>query len=135
MNRYAELTDDHVMFQKVVRDFAQQVIAPRAAEIDRTDEFPHWAVKAMAEQGLMGICYPEEYEGAGGDTLMYAIAMEEIARASGSVALTLAAHVSLGIGPIFSAAIMRSSPSYALSPSRQPQAKCRSLSLPLDLSL
>jgi len=103
LNRYAELTDDHVMFQKVVRDFAREVIAPRAAEIDRTDEFPHWAVKAMAENGLMGIPYPEEYEGAGGDTLMYAIAMEEIAKASGSVALTLAAHVSLGIGPIFSA--------------------------------
>jgi len=100
VERYAELTEEHIMFQKVVRDFADQEIAPRAAEIDRTDEFPHWAVEKMAEYGLMGIPYAEEYEGAGGDTLMYAIAMEEVARVSGSVALTLAAHISLGTGPI-----------------------------------
>jgi acyl-CoA dehydrogenase len=90
------------MFQNVVRDFADKEIAPRAAEIDRTDEFPHWAVDKMAQNGLMGIPFPEEFGGAGGDTLMYAIAMEEIARVSGSVALTLAAHISLGTGPIFS---------------------------------
>ncbi|NNF07496.1 MAG: acyl-CoA dehydrogenase, partial [Candidatus Eisenbacteria bacterium] len=90
------------MFQSVVRDFADSEIAPRAAEIDRSDEFPHDVVKKMAENGLMGIPYPEEYEGAGGDTMMYAIAMEEVARVSGSVALTLAAHISLGTGPIYS---------------------------------
>jgi len=101
MNRFAELSEEHEMFQKVVRDFADQEIAPRAAEIDRTDEFPHWAVKKMAELGLMGIPYPESYGGAGGDTLMYAIAMEEISRVSGSVGLTLAAHISLGTGPIY----------------------------------
>ena len=101
MNRYAQLTDDHIMFQKVVREFADAEIAPRAAEIDRTDEFPQWAVDKMADLGLMGIPYPEQYGGAGGDTRMYAVAMEEIARVSGSVALTLAAHTSLGTGPIF----------------------------------
>ena len=100
-NRYAELTDDHLLFQKTVRDFMDQEIAPRAAEIDRTDQFPHWAVKKLAEMGLTGIVFPEEFGGAGGDYLMYAIAMEELARVSGSVALILAAHVSLGTYPIF----------------------------------
>ena len=100
-NRYAELTDDHLLFQKTVRDFMDQEIAPRAAEIDRTDQFPHWAVKKLAEMGLTGIVFPEEFGEAGGDYLMYAIAMEELARVSGSVALILAAHVSLGTYPIF----------------------------------
>jgi len=100
-NRYAELTDDHLLFQRTVRDFMDQEIAPRAAEIDRTDQFPHWAVKKLAEMGLTGIVFPEEFGGAGGDYLMYAIAMEELARVSGSVALILAAHVSLGTYPIF----------------------------------
>ena len=101
VNRYAELTDDHLLFQKTVRDFMDQEIAPRAAEIDRTDQFPHWAVGKLAEMGLTGIVFPEEYGGAGGDYLMYAIAMEELARVSGSVALILAAHVSLGTYPIY----------------------------------
>ncbi len=101
MNRYAELSEDHLMFQKMVREFADAEIAPRAAEIDRSDEFPHWAIGKMAELGLLGIPFPEEYGGAGGDTLMYSVAMEEIARASGSVALIMAAHVSLGTYPIF----------------------------------
>ncbi len=101
MSRYAELSDDHVMFQKMVREFADQEIAPRAAEIDHEDKFPHWAVDKLAGLGLLGIIYPEEYGGAGGDSLMYSIAMEEIARASGSVALIMAAHISLGTYPIF----------------------------------
>ena len=101
MSRYAELTEDHLMFQKMVREFADQEIAPRAAEIDREDKFPQWAIDKMAELGLMGIVYPEKYGGPDGDTLMYAIAMEEISRVSGSVGLTLAAHISLGTYPIF----------------------------------
>ena len=101
VNRYAELTDDHLLFQKTVRDFMDQEIAPKAAEIDRTDQFPHWAIGKLAEMGLMGIVFPEEYGGAGGDYLMYSIAMEELARVSGSVALILAAHVSLGTHPIY----------------------------------
>jgi alkylation response protein AidB-like acyl-CoA dehydrogenase len=100
-NRYAELTDDHLLFQKTVREFMDQEIAPRAAEIDRTDQFPHWAVAKLAEMGLCGIIFPEEFGGAGGDYLMYSIAMEELARVSGSVALILAAHVSLGTYPIY----------------------------------
>ena len=100
MSRFAELSEDHVMFQKMVRDFASQEIAPRAAEIDRKDEFPYWAIEKMGEMGLFGIIFPEEYGGSGGDTLMYILAMEEIARASGTVGLIMAAHVSLGTYPI-----------------------------------
>ncbi len=100
MHHYVELSEDHVAFQKMVRDFVDAELAPRAAEIDREDTFPHWAVEKLAELGILGICFPEEYEGQGGDTMMYAIAMEEIARVSGSIALIVAAHVSLGTYPI-----------------------------------
>lgn len=100
MNRFAELSEEHLMFKKMVAEFADREIAPRAAEIDRKDEFPHWAVEKMAEIGLMGIIVPEKYGGVGGDFMMYALAMEEIARASGSLALTLAAHISLATFPI-----------------------------------
>ncbi len=100
MSRYAELTPEHEQFQKSVREFAEQELAPRAAEIDNADQFPHWAVEKMAELGLLGLVFPEEYGGAGGDYVMYSIAMEEIARASGSLALIMAAHISLGTYPI-----------------------------------
>jgi butyryl-CoA dehydrogenase len=98
---YAELSEEHLLFQNTVREFAEKELAPRGAEIDKTDTFPHWAVAKMAELGLLGIVFPEEYGGAGGDYIMYSIAMEEVARASGSVALILAAHVSLGTYPIY----------------------------------
>jgi len=88
------------MFQKMVREFSEQELAPRAAEIDREDTFPHWAVEKMGDLGLLGIIVPEEYGGAGGDYIMYALAQEEVARVSGSVALILAAHTSLGTYPI-----------------------------------
>jgi alkylation response protein AidB-like acyl-CoA dehydrogenase len=89
------------MFQRTIHDFVEQELVPRAAEIDREDKFPRWAVEKMAELGLMGLVFPEEYGGAGGDYIMYSIAMEEVARASGSLALIFAAHVSLGTYPIF----------------------------------
>jgi len=101
MSAYAELSEEHLMFQKSVRDFVNGEIAPRAAEIDRTDVFPHWAVEKLAGMGLLGLTFPEEVGGSGGDYLMYAIAMEEVARVSGSVALIMAAHVSLGTYPIY----------------------------------
>jgi len=101
MSAYAELSEEHLMFQKSVRDFVNQEIAPRAAEIDRTDVFPHWAVEKLAGMGLLGLTFPEDVGGSGGDYLMYSIAMEEVARVSGSVALIMAAHVSLGTYPIY----------------------------------
>jgi butyryl-CoA dehydrogenase len=86
----------------MVRDFAQKEVAPRAALVDKTEEFPEENIRQMGELGLLGLPLPEEYGGGGGDYLSYAIAVEEIARACGSTALIFAAHVSLGCGPIYS---------------------------------
>jgi alkylation response protein AidB-like acyl-CoA dehydrogenase len=89
------------MFQKMIREFAEQEIAPRAAEIDHKDEFPQWAVDKLAELGILGLVFPAEYGGQDGDSLMYCIAEEEVSRASGSVGLIMAAHISLGTYPIY----------------------------------
>lgn len=96
-----ELNEEQRMVRDMVHDFAQKEIAPRAAQIDKTEEFPADNMQKMAELGLLGLPYPEEYGGGGGDYLSYAIAVEEIARACGSTALIYAAHVSLGCGPIY----------------------------------
>jgi butyryl-CoA dehydrogenase len=96
-----QLTEEHKMLREMVRDFAQNRIKPQAAEIDETERFPEEIIAEMAELGLMGIPYPEKYGGAGMDYVAYAIAVEEIAKVCGSTALTLAAHISLGTGPIF----------------------------------
>ncbi|MFC2036820.1 acyl-CoA dehydrogenase [Chloroflexota bacterium] len=96
-----ELSEEQRLVRDMVRDFAQKEIAPRAAEVDRTEEFPADNIREMAELGLLGLPYPEEVGGGGGDYLSYAIAVEEIARACGSTALIYAAHVSLGCGPIY----------------------------------
>ncbi|MBI3269699.1 MAG: acyl-CoA dehydrogenase [Planctomycetes bacterium] len=89
------------MVQETVRDFARQEIAPRARQIDEREEFPADVIQKMAALNLLGIPFPEEYGGAGGDYLSYILAMEEIAKVCGSTALTLAAHVSLGTWPIY----------------------------------
>ena len=96
-----QLTEEQKMLREMVRDFAQNRIKPQAAEIDETERFPEETIAEMAELGLMGIPYPEKYGGAGMDYVAYAIAVEEIAKVCGSTALTLAAHISLGTGPIF----------------------------------
>lgn len=95
------LTEEQKMLREMIRDFAQNRIKPIAAEIDENERFPEEIVAAMAELGLMGIPYPEKYGGAGMDYVSYALAVEEIARVCGSTALTLAAHISLGTGPIY----------------------------------
>ena len=96
-----ELNEEQCMVRDMVRDFAGKEIAPRAAEVDKSEEFPAENIRQMAELGLMGLPYPEEYGGGGGDYLSYAIAVEEIARACGATGLIYAAHVSLGCGPIY----------------------------------
>jgi butyryl-CoA dehydrogenase len=96
-----QLTEEHKMLREMVRDFAQNRVKPQAAEIDETERFPEEIIAEMGELGLMGIPYPEKYGGAGMDYVAYAIAVEEIAKVCGSTALTLAAHISLGIGPIY----------------------------------
>jgi short/branched chain acyl-CoA dehydrogenase len=96
-----DLTDEQRLIQQTVRDFAQSEVAPRAEEMDRTHQFPYDLVATMADLGLMGLPYPERYGGAGGDTVSYAIAVEEVSRADASTGITLAAHVSLGSAPFF----------------------------------
>ena len=95
------LTDEHRMMRRTVRDFAEKEIAPHAAEIDRTCVFPKETFAKMGKQGLLGIPYPEEWGGTGLDYLSYAIAVEEVARVCGSTALSMAAHTTLGCGPLF----------------------------------
>jgi short-chain 2-methylacyl-CoA dehydrogenase len=95
------LDDETQLLQSTVRDFARQVVAPAAGELDRTKSFPYEIVAQMAELGWMGIPFPEEVGGAGGSSLQYAIAVEELTRADSSVAITLCAHTSLGTQPIY----------------------------------
>jgi alkylation response protein AidB-like acyl-CoA dehydrogenase len=96
-----ELDDDHRLIQRTVRDFARNEVAPIAEELDRTKAFPYDIVRQLGELGLMGIPFPEEYGGGGGDTLAYALAVEELTRVDSSVAITLCAHTSLGTQPIY----------------------------------
>jgi short/branched chain acyl-CoA dehydrogenase len=96
-----DLSDDHRLLRSTVREFAEQEIAPVAEELDRTKTFPYDLVRRLGELDLMGIPFPEEYGGAGGDSLAYALAVEELARVDSSVAITLCAHTSLGTQPIY----------------------------------
>jgi butyryl-CoA dehydrogenase len=96
-----DLTDEQKAIQSLARDFAQNEVKPRAEEMDREEAFPYELVAKMAELGFMGLPFPEEYGGAGGDTVSYALAVMEIARADASTAITMAAHVSLGATPFY----------------------------------
>ena len=95
-----DLGEEHVLLRDTVRQFALERVAPVAEELDREKRFPYELVSEMAELGLMGMTIPEEYGGGGTDTLAYAIAVEELTRIDSSVAITLAAHTSLGTMPI-----------------------------------
>ncbi len=95
-----ELSDEQRLLRDTVRDFARQEVAPVAEELDRTKSFPYELVRKMGELGLMGIPFPERYGGGGADTLSYALAVEELTRVDSSVAITMAAHTSLGTMPI-----------------------------------
>jgi alkylation response protein AidB-like acyl-CoA dehydrogenase len=96
-----DLPDDHELLRRTVREFAEGEVAPVAEELDRTKSFPYDIVRKMGELGWMGIPFPEEVGGAGGDTLAYALAVEELTRVDSSVAITLCAHTSLGTQPIY----------------------------------
>jgi short-chain 2-methylacyl-CoA dehydrogenase len=96
-----DLDQEHELVRSTVREFAQQRVAPVAEELDRESRFPYDLVGELAELGLMGMTIPEEYGGAGADTVAYAIVVEELTRVDSSVAITLAAHHSLGTLPIF----------------------------------
>jgi short/branched chain acyl-CoA dehydrogenase len=96
-----DLSDEQELLRRTVREFAETRVAPVAEELDREERFPYELVAELAELGLMGIPIPEEYGGAGADTVSYAIAVEELTRIDSSVAITVAAHTSLGTMPIF----------------------------------
>src|SRR5919206_1001799 len=96
-----ELDDDTQLLQRTVREFALQEVKPVAEELDRTKSFPYELVAKMGELGWMGIPFPEAVGGAGGSSLQYAIAVEELTRVDSSVAITLCAHTSLGTQPIY----------------------------------
>jgi short/branched chain acyl-CoA dehydrogenase len=96
-----ELSDDHKAIQRLVRDFAVNEVRPVAEHLDQTKSFPYEIVAQLGELGLMGIPFPEEYGGGGGDSLAYALAVEELTRVDSSVAITLCAHTSLGTQPVY----------------------------------
>ena len=96
-----DLSPDHELIRRTVREFAEGEVAPVAEELDRTKSFPYEIVRQLGALNLMGIPFPEEYGGGGGDTLAYALAVEELTRVDSSVAITLCAHTSLGTQPVY----------------------------------
>jgi alkylation response protein AidB-like acyl-CoA dehydrogenase len=96
-----ELTDEQRDIQRLARDFAEGEVRPVADENDREKRFPLDVIRKAGELGLMGIPYSEEWGGGGAGTLAYALAVEELARVDSSVAITVAAHTSLGTYPIY----------------------------------
>jgi short-chain 2-methylacyl-CoA dehydrogenase len=96
-----DLTDEQRAIANLAREFAQDEVKPRAEEMDRNEAFPYDLVKKMGELGFMGLPFPEEYGGSGGDYVSYALVMIEIARVDASTAITLGAAVSLGATPFF----------------------------------
>lgn len=96
-----KLSEEHEMIRKMVRDFAEKEVAPTAAERDEEERFDMELFKKMAELGLTGVPWPEEYGGIGGDYLAYCIAVEELSRVCASTGVTLSAHTSLASWPVF----------------------------------
>jgi alkylation response protein AidB-like acyl-CoA dehydrogenase len=96
-----DLSPEQEEFRKAVREFAEEVVAPRAEDMDRKEELPMDLVKQMGELGLFGVPFPEEYGGQGADFLTFCVAVEELARVDSSIAITLEAAVGLGATPIF----------------------------------
>src|SRR5579871_7031099 len=96
-----DLSDEQKAIAALAREFAREEVRPRAEAMDREERFPYGLVAKMAELGFMGLPFPEEYGGAGADTVSYALAVMEIARADASTAITMAAHVSLGATPFY----------------------------------
>ena len=95
-----DLTQEHQMIRKTIREFASEVVAPGAIERDKTKEFPKEIFKQLADMGMMGLPIPEEYGGAGADTVSFAIVTEELSRACASTGITYSAHISLGGAPL-----------------------------------
>jgi len=95
-----DLTQEQQMIRKTIREFANEVVAPGAIERDKTKEFPKEIFKQLADMGMMGLPFSEEYGGAGADTVSFAIVTEELSRACASTGITYSAHISLGGAPL-----------------------------------
>lgn len=95
------LSNEHKLFRKMYREFAENEVKPLAEEIDETERFPEETVRKMAKLGMMGIYFPKQYGGAGADVLAYAMAVEELGKVCGTTAVILSAHTSLCCAPIF----------------------------------
>src|SRR6185295_5540612 len=93
--------ESQLLLRNTVRQFALEKVAPVAEELDREKRFPYELVAELGELGLMGMTIPEEYGGAGADTVSYAVAIEELTRSDSSLAITVAAHHSLGTLPVY----------------------------------
>jgi alkylation response protein AidB-like acyl-CoA dehydrogenase len=96
-----KISKEHEEFRKKIREFAEKEIEPKAKELDEKGQFPFDTVKKLGQMGIMGMVAPKEYGGSGHDTLSYSIAVEEISRVCGSTGITVAAHNSLGVYPIY----------------------------------
>ncbi|MEH7086967.1 acyl-CoA dehydrogenase family protein [Neobacillus drentensis] len=95
-----DLTSEQEMIKRTMRQFADEEVAPSAIERDRKKQFPVEIFKKLAEMGIMGLPFPEEYGGGGADTVSFAIVTEELSRACGSTGITYSAHISLGGAPL-----------------------------------
>ncbi|GAB6085568.1 acyl-CoA dehydrogenase [Alkaliphilus crotonatoxidans] len=95
------LSKEHLMLQQLYREFAQKEVKPLAEEVDEKEEFPVETVKKLARYGFMGIPFPKEYGGAGGDVLAYAMAVEELSKVCATTGVIVSAHTSLCAAPIF----------------------------------
>ena len=95
-----DLTQEHKMIRKTIREFSDEVVAPGAIERDKTKAFPKEIFKQLADMGMMGLPFSEEYGGAGADTISFAIVTEELSRACASTGITYSAHISLGGAPL-----------------------------------
>lgn len=95
-----DLTQEQEMIRKMIREFADEVVAPGAIERDKTKAFPKEIFKQLADMGMMGLPFSEEYGGAGADTVSFAIVTEELSRACASTGITYSAHISLGGAPL-----------------------------------
>src|SRR4030042_166397 len=95
------ISKEHEEFRKNIREFAEKEIEPKAKGLDETGKFPFDTVKKLGQMGILGMVVPKEYGGSGLDTVSYSIAVEEISRVCGSTGITVAAHNSLGLYPIY----------------------------------
>ncbi|MER2152868.1 MAG: acyl-CoA dehydrogenase family protein [Solibacillus sp.] len=95
-----DLTTEQAMLQKMIREFSDEVVAPGAVERDKTKAFPVEIFKELSNMGIMGLPFPEQYGGAGADTISFAIVTEELSRTCASTGITYSAHISLGGAPL-----------------------------------